>query len=287
LVVKARHAFPGSSKDVLDSRIFETFVTNIGNEGMRVHLLSKDVKNIDQALSEALRFEKIRGVTPLEDRMNRVIGERENPHVTALRNAQGGPQHHNQHPNHSPCSGIICYRCGGRGHIARTCTSLLGLGQTNRNAGQGGFANPNHGASKRPPFQRFQPPQQYQPRPHQGLSWQPQREQPPRTMPEFNYDRVREECLRDFTQEIENAYRHGFQEAAKAMAQQSRPVNVVQGGAEFEMLEPEGDYWGNQLEPDEVVVSGLSAPPAHSVNRVTASTASTGTRSGERLLFFL
>ena len=37
-------------------------------------------------------------------------------------------------------------------------------------------------------------------------------------MPEFNYDRVREECMRDFTQEIENAYRRGFQEDAKAMA---------------------------------------------------------------------
>ena len=86
--------------------------------------------------------------------------------------------------------------------------------------------------------------------------------------------------MREFTQEIENAYRRGFQEAAKAMAQQSRPVNVVQGGAEFDMLEPEGDYWGDQLESDEVVVSGLSAPPSHSVNRVIANTTDTGTRSG-------
>ena len=101
-------------------------------------------------------------------------------------------------------------------------------------------------------------------------------------MPEFNYDRVREECLRDFTQEIENAYRRGFQEAAKAMAQKSRPVNVVQGGAEFDVLEPEGDYWGDQLESDEVVVSGLGAPPSHSANRVIANTTDTGTRSGGR-----
>jgi len=108
---------------------------------MKVYLLSKDVKNIGQAISEALRFEKIRGVTPLEDRVNRVIGERENPHVTALRNAQGRPQRHNQRPNHSPGSGIP-------GHIARTCTWLLGLGQTNRIAGQGGYANPTHGASQ-------------------------------------------------------------------------------------------------------------------------------------------
>ena len=157
-------------------------------------------------------------MTPLEDRVNRVIGERENPHVTALHNAQGRPQHQNQRPNHPPGSGITCYRCGGRGHIARTCTSLLGPGQTNRNAGQGGYANPTHGASKRPPFQWFQPHQQYQPRPNQSLGWQSQREQPSRTMPEFNYDRVREECMRDFTQEIENAYRRGFQEDAKAMA---------------------------------------------------------------------
>jgi len=91
LVVKARCAFPGSSKDVLDSRIFETFVTNIGNEGLRVHLLSKDVKNIDQALNEALRFERIRGATLLEDRVNRVIGERENPQGTELHNWQGEP----------------------------------------------------------------------------------------------------------------------------------------------------------------------------------------------------
>jgi len=82
LVVKARCAFPGSSREALDSRIFKAVVTNIGNEGMRVHLLSKDTKDIDQALREALRFEKIRGVTPLEDRMNRVMGEQENPHVT-------------------------------------------------------------------------------------------------------------------------------------------------------------------------------------------------------------
>jgi len=238
LVVKARCAFPGSSKDVLDSRIFETFVTNIGNEGLRVHLLSKDVKNIDQALNEALRFERIRGATLLEDRVNRVIGERENPQGTELHNWQGEPPQQNQSANHPSGRGITCYRCGGRGHIARTCTLLLGLGQTNRNAGQGGYANPTHGASKRPPFQRSQPPQQYQPRPHQGLSWQPQREQPPRTMPEFSYDRVREECLRDFTQEIENAYRRGFQEAAKAITQLGRQVKTAQG-----------DYWDIQLAP--------------------------------------
>ena len=46
------------------------------------------------------------------------------------------------------------------------------------------------------------------------------------------------------------------------------------------MLEPVGDYWDIQLAPDEVVVSGLSAPPAHSVNQVTASTTGTGTCSG-------
>jgi len=66
------------------------------------------------------------------------------------------------------------------------------------------------------------------------------------------------------------------------MAQQSRPVNVVQGGAEFDMLEPEGDYWGDQLQSDEVMVPGLTAPLSHSVNRVIASTADTGTRSGRR-----
>lgn len=49
LVTKARCAFPSSSKEPLDARIFETFVTNIGDGGMRVHLQSKDVKNIDQA----------------------------------------------------------------------------------------------------------------------------------------------------------------------------------------------------------------------------------------------
>ena len=48
-------------------------------------------------------------------------------------------------------------------------------------------------------------------------------------MPEFNYDRIREEGLRDFSQEIENAYRRGFQEAAKAIKQQGRQVNTVQG----------------------------------------------------------
>ena len=144
LVVKARRAFPGSSKEVLDSGIFETFVTNTGNEGLRVHLLSKGVKNIDQALNEALRFEKIRGATLLEDRVNRVIGERENPQGTELHNWQGGPPQQNQ--NHPSGSGITCYRCGGEGHIARTCTSLLGLGQTNRNPGQGGYANPTYGA---------------------------------------------------------------------------------------------------------------------------------------------
>jgi len=143
---------------------------------MRVHLLSKDVKNIDQALSEALRFEKIRGATLLEDRVNRVIGERENPHGAELHNWQGGLPQHNQGANHLSGSGITCCRCGGRGHISRVCASPPGLGQTNRNAGQGGYANPNHGASKRPPFQQSQLPQQYPRRPQQGIGWQPQKE---------------------------------------------------------------------------------------------------------------
>ena len=139
LVVMARHAFPGSSKD---SRIFETFVANIGNDGMRVHLLSKDVKDIDQALSEALRFEKIRGVISFEDRVNRVMGERENPHVTALRNAQGRPQQHNQRTNHSPGSEITCYRCGARGHISRTCTPPRVLVRSIEMQGRAGMLAP-------------------------------------------------------------------------------------------------------------------------------------------------
>jgi len=57
-------------------------------------------------------------------------------------------------------------------------------------------------------------------------------------MPDSHYDRGREECLRDFTQEIENAYRRGFQEAAKAITQQGRQVNTMQG-----------DYWDSQLAP--------------------------------------
>ena len=57
-------------------------------------------------------------------------------------------------------------------------------------------------------------------------------------MPEFEYDWVREECWRDWSLEIENAYRRGFQEAAKAITQQGRQVNTVQG-----------DYCDSQLVP--------------------------------------
>ena len=96
------------------------------------------------------------------------------------------------------------------------------------------------------------------------MSWQPQREQPPRQVPESNYDRVRQECLRDFSQEIENAYQRGFQEAAMAMAEQGRQVNAVQEGAEFEeMLEPEGST------RDNITLRTLTRTRADDSNQVT------------------